>query len=144
MKMNIREAQPSDLNPIRKLLEDSQLPLEDVTALLLDDFLVAVGPDLMGVIGLERFGSNALLRSLVVSGDGRSRGLGQELVQIMEKRARATGVSSLWLLTTTAKVFFQKAGYTTVHRNEVPTMVQGSREFAELCPATAVCMCKHL
>ncbi|WP_330555640.1 hypothetical protein [Burkholderia multivorans] len=27
MKMNIREAQPSDLDSIRKLLEDNQLPI---------------------------------------------------------------------------------------------------------------------
>ncbi|WP_416359947.1 GNAT family N-acetyltransferase, partial [Burkholderia cepacia] len=70
--------------------------------------------------------------------------LGQELVEKMEKRARATGVSSLWLLTNSATEFFQGAGYTTVHRNEVPTVIKGSREFAELCPASAVCMCKHL
>ncbi|WP_247873428.1 arsenic resistance N-acetyltransferase ArsN2 [Burkholderia sp. LS-044] len=144
MKMNIREAQPNDLDSIRKLLEENQLPIADVTAPLLDDFLVADGPGLVGVVGLERFGSNALLRSLVVAGDGRSRGLGQELVEKMEKRARATGVSSLWLLTNSATEFFQGAGYTTVYRNEVPTVIKGSREFAELCPASAVCMCKHL
>ncbi|WP_333973465.1 hypothetical protein [Burkholderia cepacia] len=87
MKMNIREAQPNDLDSIRKLLEENQLPIADVTAPLLDDFLVAVGPGLVGVVGLERFGSNALLRSLVVAGDGRSRGLGQELVSY--RRAEA-------------------------------------------------------
>lgn len=85
--MNIREAQPNDLDSIRTLLEENQLPIADVTAPLLDDFLVAVGPGLVGVVGLERFGSNALLRSLVVAGDGRSRGLGQELVSY--RRAEA-------------------------------------------------------
>ncbi len=59
MKMNIREAQPNDLDSIRKLLEDNRLPIADVTAPLLDDFLVAVVPGLVGVVGLERFGSNA-------------------------------------------------------------------------------------
>ncbi len=142
--MNIREAQPGDLNSIRRLLEENQLPIEDVTDALLDDFLVAVGPDLVGVVGLERFESHALLRSLVVARDDRSRGLGQELIKKMERTARAKGVASLWLLTTTAKVFFQNAGYTTVPRDETPAVVQGSREFAELCPASAVCMCKHL
>ncbi|MDN7942439.1 arsenic resistance N-acetyltransferase ArsN2 [Burkholderia multivorans] len=144
MKMNIREAQPSDLDSIRKLLEDNQLPIADVTAPLLGDFLVAVVPGLVGVVGLERFGSNALLRSLVVASDGRSRGLGRELVEKMEQRARATGVSSLWLLTNSAMEFFQGVGYTTVHRDEVPAVIKESREFAELCPASAVCMCKHL
>ncbi|EMD9439882.1 hypothetical protein VXE32_003905 [Burkholderia cepacia] len=48
MKMNIREAQPNDLDSIRKLLEENQLPIADVTVPLLDDFLVAVGPGTTG------------------------------------------------------------------------------------------------
>ncbi|HGO6126452.1 GNAT family N-acetyltransferase [Burkholderia cepacia] len=104
--MNIREARPDDLDSIRKLLDLNHLPTADVTEALLNDFLVVDGPRLVAVAGLERFDDIGLLRSLAVSGSERSQGIGKRLVEAVEEKAKATGISSLWLLTTTAKNFF--------------------------------------
>ena len=53
--------------------------------------------------GLELFGDVALLRSLVVSSETRSSGMGTALVRHAESYALSQGVRTLYLLTTTAE-----------------------------------------
>ncbi|MBA9902019.1 arsenic resistance N-acetyltransferase ArsN2 [Burkholderia cepacia] len=142
--MNIREARPDDLDSIRKLLDLNQLPTADVTEALLSDFLVVGDPRLVAVAGLERFDDIGLLRSLAVSGRERSQGIGKRLVEAVEEKAKATGISSLWLLTTTATNFFVAVGYSVVTRDDAPAGLRNSSEFRDLCPASATCMRKLL
>ncbi|NYH21744.1 arsenic resistance N-acetyltransferase ArsN2 [Paraburkholderia bryophila] len=144
--MKIRPAQNDDLGAIKALLAGNDLPSSDVTAELLKDFVVAEDTNgiLVGNIGLERFGRDALLRSLVVTEAARDSGLGGNLVAQAEDFARNSEVGELWLLTTTAAEFFRRAGYVTVDRAAAPDKVQASMQFAALCPASAVCMKKRL
>ncbi|ARL04446.1 arsenic resistance N-acetyltransferase ArsN2 [Burkholderia multivorans] len=142
--MNIREARPDDLDSVMSLLDLNQLPTADVTEDLLNDFLVVCDPRLIAVAGLERFDEIGLLRSLAVSGSERSQGLGRKLVEAVEERAKATGISSLWLLTTTATNFFLAVGYSVVTRDDAPAGIRNSSEFRDLCPASAICMRKLL
>ncbi len=74
----------------------------------------------------------------------RNGGLGGNLLEHAEDHARASGVSELWLLTTTAADFFRLAGYAEVDRSRASAELQSSTQFAELCPATAVCMKRTL
>jgi amino-acid N-acetyltransferase len=62
---------------VRALLAAAGLPVADLTAAHLDDFWgCGESPDLIGVIGLERYGAVALLRSLAVAPAWQGRGLG--------------------------------------------------------------------
>jgi amino-acid N-acetyltransferase len=61
-----------------------------------------------------------------------------------EDLASASGISELWLLTTTATDFFPRAGYVAVNRGRASSGLQASMQFAQLCPASAVCMMKML
>lgn len=61
-----------------------------------------------------------------------------------EQHARGHGVGSIYLLTTTATAFFERLGYAQLDRQSVPTAIQQTREFGEVCPASAVLMVKHL
>ena len=97
-----------------------------------------------GLVGLEHFGDVALLRSLVVAPDRRSRGEGLALLEHAERAARARGVKSLYLLTTTAENFFAKRGYVRVPRESAPRAIQATREFAGICPASSAFMCRNL
>ena len=99
---------------------------------------------ILGVIGLERFGSDALLRSLAVSPDHRKRGLGQELVARLEHDAQAEGIQRLVLLTETAEAFFRRLGFAVTDRSHVSDGVKQSAEFRSLCPISAICMSKAL
>jgi amino-acid N-acetyltransferase len=102
-----------------------------------DGHIVAVG-------ALERFGSSALVRSVVVAGARRGTGLGRIIVQELENVARAARIRRLILLTQTAREFFAHQGYRVIERSEAPQDVQRSEEFRSLCPASATCMMKVL
>ena len=54
--------------------------------------------------------------------------------------ARRRGLRSLYLLTTTAGDYFPRFGFAPVARESAPTAVQGSREFSQACPSTALFM----
>src|SRR5262245_2888860 len=97
---------------IVELLRGSDLPAEDLSAAHLEHFFACGSADApLGIVGLEVFGSSALLRSLVVRKAGRSHGLGSALVKHIEDYARKQHVKTLYLLTTTAEVFFERLGY---------------------------------
>jgi amino-acid N-acetyltransferase len=144
--MKIRAARSDDLDAIKALLAENELPVADVDAALLVDFLVAEDASgrIVGSVGLERFGRSALLRSLATARKVRKEGLGTRLLTHAQLMAQASEVSELWLLTTTAAGFFRRSGYVEVERSSATAEVQASSQFAQLCPASAVCMKKTL
>ena len=142
--MIIRTAQSSDIEPVETLLSSSDLPLEGV-AENFDEFVVADdNGEIAGVIGLERFGSAALLRSAVVTPDQRGTGIGARLVEQLLDRARKSGVSEIYLLTTTAENYFPRFGFARTTRDAVPDPVKQSAEFKGACPDTAIVMARQL
>lgn len=139
--MNIRRATPLDLPAIAGLLGASQLPVDDFNPELLDLFLVLDdGRSVVGTVGLERYGDIALLRSLAVAGNARRQGHGQELAAAAESLADNSGVSILFLLTTSAEAFFRSRGYRVLPRDECPAEIRATTQFSALCPSTAVVM----
>jgi amino-acid N-acetyltransferase len=140
----LRSAEAGDAGGIRALLEHNGLPTSDLASAH-PEFVVAYeGQNLKGAGALERFGTTALLRSVVVASDQRGAGLGQSIVRELERRARAAGVTELVLLTQTAASFFERQSYLVVERGSVAEAVQKSEEFRSLCPASATCMAKTL
>lgn len=129
---------------VHALLERSGLPTGDLGTGR-PEFVVATrNGRIIGVGALEHFGDAALLRSVAVEGQSRGSGVGRLIVEELERRARAAGISELILLTLTAQDFFDRQGYTTKERGQVPPAVRDSAEFRSLCPASAVCMAKTL
>ena len=140
-----RPARPAELDAITRLLSDAELPVEDLAVDMLDGFFVATeGEVCIGVVGLEVFGPDALLRSLAVERRHRSRGLGARLVDAIETEAQSRGVTALYLLTTTATRFFKRLGYAAHDRAAVPPSVAATTEFSSLCPDTADCLWRDL
>jgi amino-acid N-acetyltransferase len=140
----LRAAAEQDLSAVRLLLEEAGLPTSDLSAskpeftvLWNDGRIVAAG-------ALEPFGSAALVRSVVVAADRRGEGLGQAMVEELEKVARVARIGTLILITESAAEFFAQHGYRVIERIDVPQAVQGSAEFRLLCPASATCMMKVL
>jgi amino-acid N-acetyltransferase len=66
--------------------------------------------------------------------------VGVRIVEGALALARARGVRSVYLLTTTAEQFFPRFGFKPVPRADVPAGVQQSVEFQSACPSTAVAM----
>lgn len=141
----IRCGHAADLAAVLTLLKGAGLPTDDLTSAPgLHMWVLEADESLFGVIGLERFGAGALLRSLAVAAGYRQRGFGHQLVARLERDAQADGVEQLVLLTETAENFFRGLGYEAIDRRYVPEEIQQSAEFRSLCPASAVCMTKSL
>jgi amino-acid N-acetyltransferase len=71
-------------------------------------------------------------------------GQGRHLVDAIETYARGAGVKRLFLLTNSASGFFEDHGYHEINRDAAPEALRRSAQFAQLCPAQAVCMEKTL
>jgi len=125
------------------LLDRAGLPSSDLTDAHLEHFFYA-GPREapIGIVGVQLFGRDALLRSLVVTDTHRSRGLGQRLVQCAEQHALAEGVTTLFLLTTTAEAFFRARGYVLTSRDDAPAAIRSTSEFSSLCPVGSAFLSK--
>ena len=140
----VRPAQPQDLPAVERLLAASSLPLEGVREALPTFVVAQAGNDIVGVAGLEVCCDNALLRSVAVADDWRSRGLGRELVTHVIAEAEARGIHALYLLTPTAERYFPSFGFHAIPRDAVPADVRETEEFRSACPASATVMTRTL
>jgi C_GCAxxG_C_C family probable redox protein len=135
----------AQITEIKQLLSACGLPVSDIVP---SESLLFFGcrsnSELVGVVGLEVYGSVALLRSLAVSPQYRNNCLGKALVAHAEAHAASLGVQSLFLLTTTAEAYFSKLGYLAASREDAPLPIKASAQFSGLCPASSSFMSKRL
>ncbi len=142
--MELRDARASDTAAIHALLRGCRLPIEGVpndAALLL---VAESGGRIAGVAGLELHGADALLRSVAVAPELRGQRIASRLCAEAERRAPALGAKRVFLLTETAERFFARRGYRRLARTQAPAEIAASREFAALCPDSAVLMFREL
>ena len=130
---------------VKAALIKTALPADDVDdpRVLLWRFETLEGIP-VGFGGLEVFGSDALLRSLVTLPPLRQVGMGAAMVAVLEIEARALKCHAIYLLTGSGTTFFARLGYAACAHGDVPAEVRGSRQFAALCPPTARAMLKHI
>lgn len=140
----IRSATERDRDAIHALLSVAGLPTADLDTAHARFVVADDGSAVLGAAAIEPYGTTALVRSVVVSPTARNRGLGQALVRKLEEFARAEGFAQLVLLTETARIFFERQGYTVIDRASAPAAVHASAEFRSLCPASATCMSKAI
>jgi len=125
---------------LRAALAAEKLPTEDLSNTAAVFYAFEKNGEALGYAGLEGNGEVALLRSVVVMPAKRGAGLGRSLVERVLDEAASMGYRNIYLLTATASQFFLRLAFTPIDRAAVPAAVAASREFAELCPATAICM----
>jgi amino-acid N-acetyltransferase len=133
------------LATVTAMLEAAALPVADLSEDRLNHFFyVPHEESAIGLVGLELYAEEALLRSLVVAPRGRGQGLGVALVRHAESYAASWGVRSMYLLTLSAERFFERLGYTRVDRYAAPASIRRTSEFTSLCPASSSFMVKVL
>ncbi|WP_347261989.1 arsenic resistance N-acetyltransferase ArsN2 [Rudaea sp.] len=141
----VASATPANFRPIVDLVREAGLPIADITPEHLAHFFVArIDSRVVGTVGLEIHGTEALLRSLAVAPAQRGMQIGEALVEAIESYAETQSIGSLTLLTTTADQYFERLGYRRIDRVNASQSLQHTAEFARLCPASAVCMTKVL
>lgn len=134
----------NDRPAIEALLTAEKLPIEDLPANL-DRFRIVRDQDrIIGVIGLELYLPYGLLRSLAVSPSHRNLGIGNILVRAVEEQATKLDLDGIYLLTETAKSYFEKRGYALVERDNAPNAIRQTSEFGHVCPASAAVMKKAI
>ena len=145
MALQLHIAMRPELEAAVRILQEAQLPTEDLSASHLEHFSYA-GPAThpTGLVGLEIFGDVALLRSLAVVPGRRGFGDGRRLLAHAENYAKSIGVRELYLLTTTAEAFFAKQGFTLTARDAAPAAIRATRQFSGMCPASSAFMSKPL
>lgn len=140
----LRSARSADATDIESLLQSSGLPVEGVRQGL-DYFLVYVERGaLLGVVGLELYGVDGLLRSTAVSASARRRGIAAALIRRALALARERRCRAVYLLTLDAESYFERFGFAVTGRDDAPSAIRTSPEFTTLCPASAVLMRKML
>lgn len=125
------------------MLQEHNLPAADLD----DDKLLYIlfdGDKAVGTAGLEVFDNCALLRSVSVLNEAQGKGYGRIINEEIEKSVKESGIGWLYLLTTTAKDFFDRQGYSIIKREEAPDAIRQTTEFSSLCPASAVLMKKRI
>ncbi|HEX3664768.1 MAG TPA: GNAT family N-acetyltransferase [Rhizomicrobium sp.] len=100
--------------------------------------------DYSGFGGFCRFGTTALLRSLVVAEGRQRQGTGSALLVALVSYARAAGVCGLWLLTISTETFFARHGFRVAERADAPPTIANTSQFRDLCPASAALMHKSI
>lgn len=136
----IRSAETRDVQAIERLLRSNALPEAGVAERLGTTLVALDDGSVVGTAAVELFADGALLRSVAVTPDRRSTGVGSILVRRALDLAAAHGVDDVFLLTTTADAYFPRFGFQRVGREAVPVGVRSSEEFTSSCPASAIVM----
>lgn len=136
----VRPATGADWESISSLLSNAQLPLDGARDQLPRFRVAELDGIVVGCAATERYGTDALLRSVAVSPAHHGRAIGATLVARVLDETRDEGIQTVVLLTTTAAGWFPRFGFQQVHRDEAPASVRDSVEFRSACPASAVTM----
>jgi amino-acid N-acetyltransferase len=128
----------------KQILKDSDLPFSDIERGNVLLFNLEESGEIIGIGGFEKYDEMALIRSVAVVNEFQGKGYGSKLISGIESEAKKAGIKTLFLLTTTAKEYFEKKGYNVISQQEVPDIIQSTTEFVSLCPVSAVCMSKMI
>jgi N-acetylglutamate synthase-like GNAT family acetyltransferase len=107
----IRPANPADLGAIRRLVQAEGMPLFDLESFIDTFWVMDAGGEVAGCVGLEQYGTSALLRSIVVAPAARGTGAGHRLTLHWLEEARARAAETAYLFTMDKAPFFVRYGF---------------------------------
>ena len=142
--LQARPIGPSDLSRLTELLNAEGLPTDDLRESNVRLFTFHDGDEVVGYAGLEVYATDALLRSVVVDHSRRREGLGRAIVEAALTEAQHVGATRAFLLTTSAKSYFERLGFAAVDRASAPAAILATRQAAGLCPSSAPLMVRAL
>lgn len=126
-----------DIPEVIALLKSYGLPYEDVTTQKIYFILALIDSEIIGCIGLEKYGEHGLLRSLAVKKSLQNRGIGSMLFEKFMSYCRQHGISNIHLFTVDTHKFFQSRGFKIADRNNAPKPIKQTTEYTDLCPSTS-------
>lgn len=144
MNIEFKKTPLEKVSEVLALLTVANLPVNDIGENV-ELFSLNIDEQIIATAGLEINGQIGLLRSVSVLESQKGKGYGLLVVQNVEQYAKTQNIKELYLLTTTAKEFFEKkCNYEVIERANVPTEIQNSQQFTSVCPSSAVVMKKNV
>lgn len=140
--MSIERVEGERLAELAAALTEAGLRSHDLAEPGRSFYRVAGGSEAFGYSGLEVYGPEALLRSVVSPTKGR--GTGRRVVEATLHEAKRLGIERVWLLTETAEGFFERLGFARADRTTAPAAIAATEQFSSLCPASAVFMKREI
>jgi amino-acid N-acetyltransferase len=134
----------SEFKSFRDAVAKVGLPYEDLNyeSHVLISYLIKDEP--IGTGGLEIHDRYALLRSVSVSEGHRRKNIGKYITLDLINNARKSSLDAIYLLTDTAHDYFKRLGFVNITRENAPTEIRSTHQFARLCPLSAACMVLNL
>lgn len=141
----LRDATERDREAVSELLKRTRLAALDEWAQFGPHYILAVDDKrVLGVAGVEVYGKAGLLRSVAVLEEARSQGLGERLIDNRLGWAAGRGVTELYLLTTDARSYWLRQGFTDITRTEAPAEIRTSTQWKGGCSETAFAMKRQI
>lgn len=138
--MILRKATENEYRAIIHLLASNALPTSDIYEKNITLFVGLIDNEIVATIGIEQYENVALLRSLCVKEGFKNQKLGAKMLSYLLSFCANENIKTLYLLTTTAEHYFVRYGFEKITRDETPKSIQNTREFQDICPASAVVM----
>lgn len=136
---------PGTAPDLAAMLVEASLPTDDLAEPGRRFFHFSEGGRTIGFIGWEaEDGFQALLRSAVVAPARRGHGDGNQMIRWALTRLAELGFTDAWILTTTIEALALRLGFSRADRALAPEPIRHSRQFAQLCPSTAVLLHRRL
>ncbi|NEU30416.1 hypothetical protein GN156_06425 [bacterium LRH843] len=130
MSIIVRKAEEKDLLLIQRLVAKAGLR-EDGIEHHIDRFLVVKDEDdqLIGTVGLEKYKSDGLLRSLVLTSAVWTPRLSLEFLQLALSYAEEQKIKNLYLCSKGTNSLFHQLGFRNIREDDVPEKVRTSPHF---------------
>jgi arsenate reductase len=135
----------SDIEHVRSLLEANDLPIDDLEPSRIEMLAARDGDGrVVGSVGLERYGNQALVRSLAVDEQHRGMGVGAALLSVALEHAKSNGAADVFAVTTAAAEYLTRFGFEPIDRSTVRGEVAASTQLNGACPDGATVLMKRL
>jgi arsenate reductase len=74
----------------------------------------------------------------------RGRGIGRNMTLVLMRRAFDQGARTAYVLTTSARPFFEALGFKAIAREEAPASILATRQASTLCPSSATLLARRI
>jgi amino-acid N-acetyltransferase len=111
MSIELRTGRPDEIEQISKLITSENMPAIEVDRWLDSFFVLDDGEKLVGCAGVEVYGEDALLRSVMTAPELRGTGEGVRMINAALDYMRDRGVKRCFLFTMTAERWFPRFGF---------------------------------
>lgn len=121
--IRLRTATEADLADVARLLDASGVRDERLASHVGDYYVAEADGRVVGAIGLDRLGDDALLRSACVDAEWRGRGVASALVEHALTEAALEALDHVYLVTASADRFFARFGFAKVGETDLPLAI---------------------